>query len=307
MDIITGTTDFGLTEQTAVAIGKFDGFHRGHQRLIEKIKEQKARGLASVVFTFTPSPAAYFSKEPLQELTTREEKRRIFEWAGVDYLIEYPFYSGTADMSPVAFIRDVLVGRLQAKCIVAGEDISYGRAGAGDYRLLSERAAQYGYEVMIIDKVRCNGREVSSTYVREALGQGDMELVTTLLGAPYQVGGAIVHGRHLGTSLGMPTANLIPPEGKLLPPNGVYYSRLLLQGQSYAAITNIGVKPTVDGEGQMGVETYVYDFDRDVYGQEAQVSLLAYRRPEQRFDSVEALQAQMQADIAAGREFHKTA
>lgn len=304
MKIIEKTTEFRIGQETAVAIGKFDGFHRGHQKLLNRIKEQKERGLAAVVFTFVPSPAAFFSKEPEQDLTTIEEKRKIFEEAGVDYLIEYPFYQEIADMDPEIYISKVLVEQLNAKCIVAGEDVSFGKKGLGDCRLLKEKAMQYGYEVVIIDKVLYKGKEVSSTYVREAVRQGDMELADQLLGQPYHVGGTIVHGRHLGSSLGMPTVNIVPPEQKLLPPNGVYFSYIKMNGNTYQGITNIGTKPTVSGEAVMGVETYIYDFSRDVYGQEAEVYLLHYKRPEMRFDGIEALKAQMATDIAKGREYH---
>ncbi len=304
MKIIEKTTEFELTEDTAVAIGKFDGFHMGHQKLLHMVTEQKAKGLAAAVFTFEPSPAAFFSKEAQQELTTIQEKRNIFEEAGVDYLIEYPFYQEIADMEPETYIRKVLVEQLHAKCIVAGEDVSFGKKGMGNYRLLEQKSAEYGYQVIVIDKVQYQGREISSTYVRDAVKQGEMELVTKLLGQPYHVGGTIVHGRHLGTGLGMPTVNILPPPEKLLPPNGVYYSYVMMNGRIYLGITNIGTKPTVSGEAVMGVETFIYDFDQDVYGQDIQVYLLHYKRPEMRFHGIEALKKQMATDIAAGREYH---
>lgn len=313
MKIIENTTDFYIGEKTAVAIGKFDGFHRGHQKLLGQLKEQKKRGLKSVVFTFVPSPAAFFSSEAVKDLSTIAEKRMIFENAGVDYLIEYPFYQEIADMDPEAYIKEVLVDRIHAKCIVAGDDVSYGKRGAGDCTLLQAKAAEYGYDVIIIDKVLYEGREVSSTYVREEVRKGNMELVTSLLGTPYHVGGEIVHGRKLGRTIGMPTVNLLPPEEKLLPPNGVYYSYVYLHskdgkmpydGRKLPSITNIGTKPTVDQRSVMGVETFIYDFDSDVYGDDMEVYLLKYKRPEMRFDGVDELKAQMESDIELGRKYH---
>ena len=177
MKIIKDTTEFYIEEATAVAIGKFDGFHCGHQKLLQRMQEQKEKGLATVVFTFVPSPAAFFSKEPEKELTTIEEKRKIFENAGIDYLIEYPFYQEIADMEPNTYIEEVLVKRIHAKCIVAGEDVSFGRRGLGNYQMLEEKAQKFGYDVIIIDKVQYEGREVSSTYVREEVAKGKMELV----------------------------------------------------------------------------------------------------------------------------------
>lgn len=304
MKIIRNTTEFYIEEPTAVAVGKFDGFHCGHQKLLRKMQEQKEKGLATVVFTFVPSPAAFFSKETLQDLTTTEEKRSIFEKAGIDYLIEYPFYQEIADMEPETYIKEVLVERIHAKCIVAGEDVSFGKRGAGNYQLLEEKSKLYGYDVIIIEKVQYGGREVSSTFVREEVAKGNMELVHQLLGIPYHVGGEIVHGRKLGRTLGMPTVNQIPPEAKLLPPRGVYYSYVMYGDRRLPSITNIGVKPTVTDTVVMGVETYIYDFDEDVYGEELDVYLLYYKRPEMRFDSVDALMKQMSEDIAEGRKYH---
>ncbi len=304
MKIIKNTTEFHIDESTAVAIGKFDGFHCGHQKLLRKMQEQKEKGLATVVFTFVPSPAAFFGKESLKDLTTIEEKRSIFEKAGIDYLIEYPFYQEIADMEPETYIKEVLVERIHAKCIVAGEDVSFGKRGAGNYQLLAEKAKDYDYDVIIIEKVQYDGREVSSTFVREEVAKGNMELVHQLLGIPYHVGGEIVHGRKLGRTLGMPTINQIPREEKLLPPRGVYYSYVMYGDRKLPSITNIGVKPTVTDKVVMGVETYIYDFDEDVYGEELEVYLLYFKRPEMRFDSVDALMKQMSEDIEEGRKYH---
>lgn len=309
MKIIENTTEFNISEKTAVAIGKFDGFHRGHQKLLRKLKEQKDNGLASVVFTFVPSPAAFFARQPMKDLMTVEEKRSIFRRIGVDYLIEYPFCQETADMEPFDYIKDVLVGRLNARCIVAGDDVSFGRNGAGGCGLLKEKASKYGYKVIVIDKVLYMEREISSTFVREEVKNGSMELVGRLLGAPYHIGGEIVHGRQLGRTIGMPTVNLLPAPEKLLPPNGVYFSYVRffdgqLSGIKYPSITNIGTKPTIDKHEAMGVESYIYDFDRDVYGKSIEVFLLKFVRPEMCFGSIEELRSRMAYDIASGRRFH---
>ena len=304
MKIIKDTTEFYIEEATAVAIGKFDGFHRGHQTLLQKMQEQKKKGLATVIFTFVPSPAAFFSTEIMKELTTLEEKRKIFEKAGIDYLIEFPFVQETADMEPEAYIKEVLVERIHAKCVVAGEDVSFGRRGSGNAKLLLDKSEELSYDVVLIDKVQYEGREVSSTFVREEVTKGNMELVHQLLGIPYHVGGMIVHGRKRGRTLGMPTVNQIPTKEKLLPPNGVYFSYVMLDERKLPSITNIGTKPTVADGMVMGVETYIYDFDEDVYGEELEVYLLAFKRSEMRFDSVDALKVQMAKDIAAGRAYH---
>ena len=302
MHIIENTTEFQLDRPGAVAIGKFDGIHLGHQKLIQKIIEQKAKGYLATVFTFDTSAAAFFGGEE-KELTTREEKRIVFEKMGVDVLIEFPLNRETAATEPVEFVQRYLVSQMQAAYICAGTDLSFGRRGAGNYELLHQYADSYGYQVELIDKVRMDGEEVSSTRVREAVRTGQMEAAARMLGTPYSVSGTVEHGRRLGRTIGMPTANLLPEQDKLLPPNGVYYSKVLMGGRIYRSITNIGCKPTVSENHIMGVETYLYDFAGDIYGKDITVQLLAFRRPEMKFDGVDSLKAQMQKDIAAGQIF----
>lgn len=302
MHIIANTTEFQLDRPGAVAIGKFDGIHLGHQKLIQKIIEQKEKGYLATVFTFDTSAAAFFGGEE-KELTTRAEKRTIFEKMGVDVLIEFPLNRETAATEPVEFVQRYLVRQMQAAYICAGTDLSFGRKGAGNYELLQRYAETYGYQVELIDKVRIDGEEVSSTRVRKAVRSGQMEAVTRMLGTPYSISGCVEHGRRLGRTIGMPTANLLPEQDKLLPPNGVYHSRVLMGDNVYRGITNIGCKPTVSNEHIMGAETYLYDFDGDIYGKDITVQLLAFRRPEMKFDGVDSLKAQMQKDIAAGQIF----
>ncbi|MDE5892000.1 MAG: bifunctional riboflavin kinase/FMN adenylyltransferase, partial [Acetatifactor sp.] len=155
----------------------------------------------------------------------------------------------------------------------------------------------------IIEKIRRSGREGSSTYVRSRVESGHMGEAARLLGTPYTVSGTVCRGAGLGHTLAMPTVNLQPPAEKLLPPFGVYFSQVMYRGTCHKAISNVGCKPTVTDAGCAGVETYLYDFDRDIYGEEIQVQLLAFHRPEQRFDSVDALKRQLQADMEAGRRF----
>ncbi len=302
MIIIDNTTEFHLEDRSAVALGKFDGIHLGHRRLLERVLEQKEKGLITVVFTFDTSAASFFGGET-KELSTREEKREMFSRLGIDVLIEFPLNRETAATEPAEFVARYLARQMQTAYLCAGPDISFGRGGAGDYALLAQYAGVYGYEVELIDKVRVGGEEVSSTRVRQAVREGDMEKVSAMLGAPYCVNGKVVHGRQLGRKLGMPTANLLPDERKLLPPNGVYYSRAKLGERVYRGISNVGYKPTVSDEKVLGVETYLYDFALEVYDREMMVELLAFRRAERAFESVEALRRQIEADVEAGRKF----
>lgn len=297
MKIIHDCNEFHIEERTAVAIGKFDGIHVGHQQLIKNILEKKRDGLAACIFTFDPPPDAVFGKRLWKDLTTREEKRILFEKMGVDILIEFPLNKDTAAMPPRDFIKDILVNQMNTGFIAAGTDLSFGKNGEGGAGLLIKMQSECGFEAKIIDKVLKDEREISSTYVREAVEAGNMELAGELLSEPYAIYGEVLHGKRLGRTLGMPTINQLPPENKLLPPFGVYYSEVEIEGNVYKGITNIGLKPTVNkGEG-VGVETFIYNFNQDVYGDMATVRLLHYKRPERKFDSVEELKAQIKADV----------
>lgn len=303
MEIITNTREFQLDRDTAVAMGKFDGLHIGHRKLLRLVLEQGDRGLAPCVFTFDPSPAVFFGFSDGRELMTREEKRRAFERMGVELLIEFPLTEESAAMEPEAFVEQILAKRMRTRYIAAGEDVSFGRRGAGDGVLLRRLGERYGFEVQTIEKLRFHGQEVSSTYVRSRLEAGEVGLAAELLGDYYTLEGRVCHGARLGHDLGMPTVNLQPPENKLLPPYGVYFSRVMYRGECYGAISNVGCKPTVAHLGRPGVETYLYDFDREIYGEEIRVQLLAFHRPERHFPSVDALRAQLLEDMEAGRKF----
>lgn len=305
MQIIQDTTEFHLEAGSAVAIGKFDGVHRGHEKLIFRILEKKKQGLKSVVFTFYPSAAVYFGQTSGGELTTREEKRSCFEKLGVDILIEFPLNKETAATEPEEFVREILVRKMNTRFLAAGRDLSFGRGGKGDSRLLESMADELGFRVQIIDKVYHQNREISSTYVREMVEKGDMQGAGELLGRYYSFEGTVERGNRLGRRLGMPTMNLYPRPEKLLPPWGVYYSRLLYEGGMYPGITNIGRKPTVNDTEAVSVETYLYDFDRDMYGKDIVTELLQFKRPERKFKDIVELKAQMEKDIAQGRIFHK--
>lgn len=303
MEIIAGTLDFELNRDTAVAIGKFDGMHRGHSRLLAEVLEKKKAGLATCVFTFEPSPAVFFGISDGRELSTREEKRILLERMGVDYLIEFPMTWDTANMEPEIFIEEVLVKRLHTKWIVAGTDLSFGKKGAGNALLLEKQACKYGYRLTTIEKVKYGEKEISSTLVRSYVEQGNMEYAEALLGGPYTITGKVVHGKSMGKKMGMPTVNIIPQEKKLLPPAGVYCSAVKINGELYPSITNIGCKPTIEDNLAIGVETHLYDFDEDIYDEQIEVCLYKFLRPEKKFSSLEELQAQVKNDILIGKNY----
>ena len=304
MRIISGTTQFKIEEGTAVAIGKFDGLHLGHRRLLKEILRQKEDGLKAAVFTFDPSPEVFFGMNPSRELSTNEEKRALFREIGIDILVEFPFNRMTAATPPEDFVVDILCRRMNARFVAAGTDLSFGAMGKGNFALMSSLARHLGFEARKIDKIERNGKVISSTLIRRLVEEGNMEEAAACLGAPYRITGKIVHGRALGRRIGIPTLNQLPPPDKLLPPFGVYYSEVKADGRVYKGMTNIGTKPTVTDEHVVTVETYLYDFEGDLYGETAEVGLLTYRRPEKRFSGVIELRKTMEEDILAGKIYH---
>ncbi len=297
-----GTTDFYMAGPSIVTLGKFDGVHQGHRKLMQEVLRQTKQipGSSGVVFAFNAK------NENL--LLTEEEQVKVIEEIGMDCLIRCPFVPEISGMPPAEFVQKILKDKLHAVSVVVGTDFRFGHNRAGDADWLLAHAEEFDLDVSIMEKETWqSGREISSTFIREELTKGDMAMVNALSGRAWSVSGLIVHGAHLGTKLGMPTCNLIPPADKMLPPNGVYYSRSIIEEpdgrkQIYNSITNIGTKPTVDGS-YRGVETYLYHAAGDLYGRQMTVQLLQYVRPERKFTSVNELRAQIASDIHSGESY----
>ena len=301
MKIINDTLDFSIPEMSAITLGKFDGIHKGHQKLMKMILAQKEQGLKSVVFTFGQMPGTFFYGKGRTILTSKERQLHL-ERMGIDYMIECPFVPEVIQMEPEKFIEDVLVNQLHVKYIAVGPDFRFGHNRKGSVGVLKKMASVYGYEVEVFDKECLEDKVISSTYVRHMLEIGEMEPVQRLLGYPYYVSGTVVHGHAIGRKLGIPTINLIPDDDKMLPPNGVYLTKTVWEENQIFGITNVGCKPTISGEEAKGIETHLYDFDGDLYDKELTVEFYAYHRPERRFESLEDLKSQLARDAAWGRE-----
>ncbi len=305
MKYFKNTTEFQITEPTVISLGKFDGIHRGHELLMEQLAQKKKDGLKTAIFTFDIPPKKNVEHVEAKVLTTNEEKMHIFEELGIDYLVECPFTKEIMCMEPEDFIR-MLVERLSVKCIVAGEDFHFGHNRRGDYEMLRKYAGEYGYEAIILKKMKEDARDISSTFVREEIAAGNIEKANHLLGYHYFVKGVVKHGNRIGRTIGIPTVNLLPPEEKLLPPFGVYVTEVLIDGKRYRGVTNVGCKPTIEGKNPVGVETHLLEFREDVYDQVVTVEFIHRLREERKFENIEALKEQMQKDIAfAGSYFEK--
>lgn len=301
MNYVTGAADFHTDSPSAVSLGKFDGLHRGHQKLIGRVLSKKQQGLLTVIFTFEKNPTRMLSGLSGQNIMTNEERRRLLEQAGIDHLLECPFVPELSHMEPETFVKKVLAERLHAAFVVVGEDFRFGYRRKGDVKTLKELGKSYGFCVEVVQKAKSHGRDISSTYVREALHEGNLPLANELLGYRYFVSGEVLHGRQIGRTLGLPTTNLLPPAEKLLPPNGVYLTKTRLEDEDFYGITNIGYKPTVGGESHKGVETYLFDFSGDLYGRHLTVEFLEFERPEQKFKSLEDLKARILSDVHWGK------
>ena len=297
MQVIKDTIDFCLTRPSVITLGKFDGVHRGHQALIKEVlaasrsSQNGDEPLSSVVFSICISPVT---------LLTRPERRELLAGWGIDTLIECPFIPAFITMEAEDFVREFLVGRLHAKAIIVGKDYRFGYGRRGNVEMLEKMGRELGFSVRAISMVKDGLEPISSSRIRSALAEGDMETVNCLLGYSFFINGSIIHGRRIGRTIGFPTTNLIPGMGKLLPPNGVYAVRSVIGDKAYYGITNLGTKPTVDGR-FIGVETFLYNCSEDLYGEEQKVELLHFIRPERKFPSIEALKEQILTDREDGR------
>lgn len=303
MNLIFNTTDFHLKNKTAVTLGKFDGLHRGHQKLFQKVLEAKREGFETAVFTFSSFPTSILSGVKHQTLTSNEERTRYLSRIGLDYLIEYPFDQTLIHMSPEEFIKEILIKKLNAGYIIVGKDYHFGYKREGDYNLLAQLATKYNYRLLVMEKEKDHEREISSTYIREELMKGNIEKVNELLGYPYTFSGVVEHGRALARNLGFPTMNLKPNPEKLLPPPGVYCVKAVVDGCVYNGIANLGYKPTITDQQILLLETHLFSFGESTYGKTIDVMLYRYIRPEIKFASIEQLKAQMEHDVKTGKEF----
>ncbi len=292
---------------TIITIGNFDGVHRGHLDLMKKLVELKTtkyNGLKTVAFTFNPHPKNFIENSDFKLIFDSNERKSVFSEIDIDILVEYPFDNETKALSPKDFIEKVLIDKLNLKALVVGKDNTFGKNKEGTPEFLKEFLAPFGIEVIVAEDVLYMGEKLGSSRIREVLSYGDMEQVNDLLGKPYFIIGEVVHGKELGKQIGFPTMNIIPPKNKLLPPRGVYISKVTIDGVLYNAVTNIGVNPTVSGE-ILVVESHILDFDADIYGKIVKTEILKAVRSEKKFGSVEELKEQIDKDVNTTVEYFR--
>jgi riboflavin kinase/FMN adenylyltransferase len=296
--------EFHIKEPTALSLGKFDGVHRGHEALLSYLQQKQSEGLKTAVFTFDIPPKKLTENNNYRVLSTNAEKRRILSARGVDYLLQCPFTEEVMCMEPEDFV-EWIVRDLHVKSIVTGDDFRFGHNRMGDHTLLARLAQRYGYELKVVEKLCYKNRVISSSYIRDEILKGDIETANLLLGYPFFMMGEVIHGKQLGRRIGIPTINMDLPAEKLLPPKGVYATQLRIGEKYYQGVTNVGCKPTVNNSNKVGVETHILDYRGELYGRSLCVEFRHFLRPERRFPSIDALQAQMERDIAKTVEYYR--
>jgi riboflavin kinase/FMN adenylyltransferase len=291
---------------TVLTVGNFDGIHLGQQRILETVTTRAAAvGAKSAVVTFEPHPLSILRPErPPQRLTTLAQKELLIRQHGIDLLINVRFTSGYAATPARVFVEDFLVRKLGAVEIYVGSAFGFGRQREGDLALLDMMGKELGFRAIGIEEVRLAGKVVSSTRIRQAIRQGQVLAAAEMLGRPYAMTGRVVHGEGRGREHGWPTLNL-EPDHDLLPADGVYASQVWIpeRGKTYGGVTNIGRRPTFPGKDDRVVETHVFDFGREAYGNRIELSFVTRLRGERHFPSANELVEQIGKDAAAAREY----
>jgi len=278
---------------SAVAIGNFDGFHLGHQKIIQRLKQiARENNLISIILTFTPNPKIYFKREKYL-INTDAQKKEILENLEVDRVIIINF-TEVVDMSDEQFLKDFLIDKYKMKHIVMGENFRFGKGREGDIGFLQQMSDQWGFGLTVVKPVRLDNHRISSSYIREKLAAAQIEESNRMLGRKYFIDGIVVEGDKVGTELGFPTINL--ETDNILLPEGVFKTTVEIDGEMYDSITYIGYRPTFSGK-EKKVEAHIFDFNREVYGKPVKIYFEKKLRDDMKFESKKSLINQIKKDI----------
>jgi riboflavin kinase / FMN adenylyltransferase len=285
-----------------LTIGNYDGVHIGHRTIIEIVKG-KAReiGGTSMLMTFQPHPLHVLRPDKeLPSITPVKEKIRLIEEAGIEVLLIVPFTQEFSQITPEAYVKDILVGKLGIRGLVVGYDFRFGRGGRGDMEGMKKYAESHGFFLEVVNAVTIGGEKVGSNKIRKLLQNGEVDKANLLLGRPYMIRGAVVHGEGRGRAFGFPTINM-KTDFDLVPPNGVYISEVMVGGERLQSVTNIGYNPTFGGQ-ERSIETFILDYGRDLYGQDVRLFFHVKWREEVRFENAEELRKQIERDVNSARD-----
>jgi riboflavin kinase/FMN adenylyltransferase len=302
MEIIRNIDQLPPHPHPVVALGNFDGVHLGH-RAILKTAIDRARAASGTAFalTFDPLPAKVLAPARAPRLILApEDKLELLRASGIDGVIVIAFTAALSQLAPAEFVRDYLLGKIGAREVVVGHSVSFGHARAGNAEGMAELGRRMGFETVVVGPVTVAGAVVSSTRMRELIAAGEMRTVARLLSRNHFLSGTVVHGRERGRTIGFPTANLNSAT-ECLPPDGVYATRVILPDGAFASITNIGMRPTF-AEPARTIEAHIFDFDRDIYGAKIRLEIVERIRGERKFESGQALAAQIAEDLKRAKE-----
>ena len=306
MKIFNSLDEINKVEPTVVALGNFDGVHRGHQEIINRsVKEAETAGLKSAVFTFSNHTSTLLKNvEPVKNILYHDEKVRILEGMGIDYLFNIPFTEEILNMSPLDFIEKILVEKFNIREAYCGFNYRFVYRAQGNPEVLMKEGIKRGFGIHVQEPFEIDGIVVSSTYIRKLIQEGRMEECTRFMGRMYSISGEIVKGNMLGRTIGFPTCNITVDNTMVTPPNGVYITMCTIDGIRHPGVTNVGVKPTV-GTYEKNIETHVFNFDEDVYGKTISVDFIRHTRGEKKFEDIEALKSQIASDCIQAKAYHR--
>jgi riboflavin kinase / FMN adenylyltransferase len=304
MKIFHGTDNAGILRGTVLTLGVFDGLHLGHQRIMQTVVESaRINRAVPTVITFDPHPRAVLHPEnapPL--LQTLDQRLAAFEVLGIEQTIVIRFDQNFAAQDAETFLRDIVHERLQAREVFLGRGFAFGKNRGGNIELLRKISRELGFFADEVPEVRLRGQRISSSKIRAFLSEGKVNLARRMLGRPYGVEGQIIHGLKRGRTIGFPTANL-KPHNRVVPKYGVYATATLIDGKWRRSITNVGVRPTFEDAQNPSIESYIFDFDGDLYGDVLRVRFLHRIRDERKFGGIDALKAQIEKDTRRALDY----
>lgn len=300
MELVKDIENWDFKGESIITIGTFDGVHKGHIKLLERLNSLKTdNNQKLLVFTFEPHPRKVLFPEQadLQLLTTLTEKIELLENAGTDVLIVYPFTKEFSVIEPEIFVGDILKTKLKVKKIVIGHDHKFGKNRKGDIQTFRSLANNLNFEVEEIPAQQIDDMNISSTRIRKALFEGNIGVANDLLGYCYSITGTVVHGLKRGKEIGFPTANIqIQDTDKLIPMKGVYFVKVFFAGILYYGMMNIGINPTINSDNKLKLEVNIFNFDKSIYGEKIKIEFVQRIRDEKKFNSIEELRSQLEHD-----------
>jgi riboflavin kinase/FMN adenylyltransferase len=306
MKIFHGTENANIARPTVLTLGVFDGLHLGHQRIMQTVVDRaKAVGAVATAITFDPHPRAVLHPESAPPLLQPLDQRLAnFEVLGIEQAIVVPFDKEFAAQPAEDFLNNIIHDRLHAKEVYLGKGFAFGKDRGGNIALLHEMSGKLGFLADEVDEVQIRGQRISSSKIRHLLADGQVNLARRMLGRPYGVEGVIIRGNRRGHTIGFPTANL-KPHNRVIPRFGVYATATLIDGKWRKSITNIGVRPTFEADSEASIESYIFDYDGDLYGDVLRVRFLYRIRDERKFNGIDELKAQIEKDTRRARNYFR--